>query len=90
MANMLMDTMRHHLETCGWTRAEIARATGMPESVLSRFYAEGKPLRGDNAGKLAGFLGLVLVPVKGGLCDRAAKVAKASKSARASKFTAKK
>lgn len=58
------DTLRTALERCGQTRAEVSRATGIPESVLSRF-AHGTPLRGANLDRLCAHLGLVLVPKPG-------------------------
>jgi hypothetical protein len=42
----------------------VAKATGIPESTLSRFVS-GKPLRGENIDKLSAFLGLVLVSKSG-------------------------
>lgn len=54
-------TLRTALERCGQTRYAVSKATGIPESTLSRFVAAGKPLRGENIDKLAEYLGLVLV-----------------------------
>lgn len=54
------DTLRRALERCGQTRYAVSKATGIPESVLSRF-AHGQPLRGANFDKLADYLELVLV-----------------------------
>lgn len=54
-------TLRKALETCGQSRYAVSKATGIPESTLSRFVAGGKPLRGENIDKLAAYLGLVLV-----------------------------
>lgn len=55
------ETLRRELERCGQTRYAVSKATGIPESVLSRF-THGQPLRGANFDKLATYLGLVLVP----------------------------
>ena len=54
-------TLRVALERCGESRYAVSKATGIPESTLSRF-AAGKPLRGENIDKLADYLGLVLTP----------------------------
>ena len=54
-------TLRAALERCGQTRYEVSKATGIPQSTLSRFVAGGKPLRGENIDKLADYLGLVLM-----------------------------
>ena len=53
-------TLRHELERCGQTRYAVSKATGIPESVLSRF-VHGQPLRGTTFDKLAEYLGLVLI-----------------------------
>jgi hypothetical protein len=52
-------TLRTALNTCGETRYMVSKATGIPESTLSRFVG-GKPLRGENIDKLAEYLGLKL------------------------------
>jgi hypothetical protein len=57
------ESLRAALEACGRTRYSVSKATGIPQSVLSRF-AHGQPLRGDNLDKLADYLGLVLKPGK--------------------------
>lgn len=53
------DTLRRELERCGKTRYAVSKATGIPESVLSRF-VHGQPLRGGNFDTLADYLGLEL------------------------------
>lgn len=54
-------TLRIALNTCGETRYAVSKATGIPESTLSRFVG-GKPLRGENIDKLSDYLRLELVP----------------------------
>jgi predicted transcriptional regulator len=54
------ETLRAALKGCGQTRYAVSKATGIPESTLSRFVAGGKPLRGENIDVLANYLGLVL------------------------------
>ncbi|OAB63985.1 hypothetical protein AY599_16445 [Leptolyngbya valderiana BDU 20041] len=54
-------TLRHALEHCGQTRYAVSKATGIPQSTLSRFVAEGRALRGDNIDVLAEYLDLQLV-----------------------------
>jgi hypothetical protein len=58
------ETLRRELERCGQTRYAVSKATGIPESVLSRF-VHGQPLRGTNFDKLADYLGMVLVAKAG-------------------------
>jgi DNA-binding Xre family transcriptional regulator len=58
------NTLRYALERCGESRYAVSRATGIPESTLSRF-AAGKPLRGENIDKLCAHLGLVLMKKPG-------------------------
>ncbi len=53
-------TLRTALERCGQTRYAVSKATGIPESTLSRFVAGGKPLRGENIDRLCAYLGLKL------------------------------
>lgn len=53
-------TLRAALEHCGQSRYAVSKATGIPESTLSRFVAGKKPLRGENIDKLSDFLGLEL------------------------------
>lgn len=52
--------LRTALEQCGQTRYAVSKATGIPESTLSRFVVGGKPLRGENIDKLTDYLGLTL------------------------------
>ena len=59
------ETLRTALEGCGQSRYAVSKATGIPESTLSRFVAGGKPLRGENIDKLASYLGLVLTAKAG-------------------------
>lgn len=56
----ITDVLRRAVESSGQTRYAIARATGIPESTLSRFVAEGKGLRSENIDKLCAHLGLIL------------------------------
>ncbi len=58
-------TLRSALERCGQSRYAVSKATGIPESTLSRFVAGGKPLRGENIDKLADYLGLWLTEKAG-------------------------
>ena len=55
------ETLRNTLEHCGQTRYAVSKATGIPQSTLSRFVAEGRALRGDNIDVLAEYLDLQLV-----------------------------
>jgi DNA transposition AAA+ family ATPase len=55
----ITDTLRHAAKTCGMTQQELARASGVQESVVSRFLA-GAGLRSGNMDALAKTLGLEL------------------------------
>lgn len=57
-------TLRSALEKCGQTRYMVSKATGIPQSVLSRFTA-GSPMKGENIDKLSDYLGLVLTKKPG-------------------------
>ncbi len=59
------ETLRAKVEACGLSRYAVAKATGIPESTLSRFVASGKGLSSVNLDKLCDFLGLVLVTKAG-------------------------
>lgn len=56
------ETLREAIKTCEQTRYEISKATGVSNSVLSRFVASGEGLRSQNLDILAEHLDLVLVP----------------------------
>lgn len=58
------DILRRELAQCGYTRYAVGKATGIPQSVLSRF-ASGKALHGKNMDTLAEHLGLVLTKKTG-------------------------
>ncbi len=64
MAMSVTETLRQALKDCGASRAEVSRATGITESVLSRFVG-GATLRGPHLDTLADHLGLALLPVPG-------------------------
>lgn len=59
------EQLRKAVENCEQTRYAIAKATGIPASVLSRFVAGGRGLRSENIDRLCAHLGLVLT-VKAG------------------------
>ena len=61
---MVSDQLRKAMESNGQTRYAISKATGIPESVLSRF-AHGGPMRGPNIDTLADYLGLTLTKKPG-------------------------
>jgi hypothetical protein len=61
---MVSETLRAALEKCGQSRYAVSKATGIPESVLSRF-THSQPLRGANLDKLADYLGLALTTKPG-------------------------
>ncbi|HYF14039.1 MAG TPA: helix-turn-helix transcriptional regulator [Phycisphaerales bacterium] len=56
--------LRIAVATSGRTRAEISRATGVSESILSRFVQNGRALRSDNIDALCKYLDLELGPKK--------------------------
>ena len=55
------ERLRAAIQESGRTQADVARATGVTQSVISRFMA-GDGLRSENLDALAEHLGLVLVP----------------------------
>lgn len=57
------EDLRNALERSGQTRYAVSKATGIPQSGLSRF-ASGYSLRGENIDKLAEHLGLELKPIR--------------------------
>ena len=61
MMPSVTETLRDAVERCGQTRYAVSTATGIPQSTLSRFVAEGRALRGDNIDVLADYLDLQLV-----------------------------
>ncbi len=60
----ITEIIRERIETCGITRAEIARRTGIAESVLSRFVRGITVLDGPHIDTLGEFLGLKLRQVR--------------------------
>ena len=58
----ISEQLRQAVEKCGQSRYAIAKETGIPASVLSRFVASGAGLRSQNLDRLCAHLGLVLVP----------------------------
>lgn len=61
MNETVTDTLRREMERSGQTRYMIAKATGIPQSTLSRFH-NGGALRSGNLDTLAEHLGLELRP----------------------------
>lgn len=61
MPMTLQDALRRMMQTSGQTRAEISRATGLSEAVLSRFTRGTTDLSGKNIDILAAHLRLRLV-----------------------------
>jgi transcriptional regulator with XRE-family HTH domain len=60
----ITNTIRERMNSSGITRAEIARRTGIAESVLSRFHRGITMLDGAHIDTLADFLGLGLQEVR--------------------------
>jgi transcriptional regulator with XRE-family HTH domain len=63
-ARPISAVVRAALEACDRTQAEIARDTGIAESVLSRFRS-GEYLRGANLDRLAAYLNVEAVVRRG-------------------------
>lgn len=59
----MSELLRQKIESCGMTRAELSRASGVPQSGLSRFTVNGEGLRSANLDKLCATLGLTLTSV---------------------------
>jgi predicted XRE-type DNA-binding protein len=62
----ISEVMRRALTQWHENQAEVSRATGIPQSVLSRFTREESTLRGYHVDTLAEYLGLELKPAKKG------------------------
>jgi transcriptional regulator with XRE-family HTH domain len=60
------ETLRRAIERSGQSRYAISRATGVPESVLSRFASGDRGLTTPTVDKLCKYLGLELVPKRKG------------------------
>lgn len=60
----ITETIRERINSCGITRADIARRTGIAESVLSRFVRGITLLDGPHIDTLGEFLGLELRQVR--------------------------
>ncbi|MEW6746121.1 MAG: helix-turn-helix transcriptional regulator [Planctomycetota bacterium] len=58
------EELREALASCGLSRYEVARQTGLSQAVLSRF-ARGGELISRNVDLLCLYLGLRLVPMSG-------------------------
>ena len=62
-ANATMsDRLRTTIEECGATRYQIAKATGITESSLSRFVVSGRGLSIEALDKLFQYLDLDITP----------------------------
>jgi transcriptional regulator with XRE-family HTH domain len=61
---LLADQIRTAIERSGKTQAEIAAATGIHKSALSRFVREERGVSFDAAEKIAAFLNLHIVEAK--------------------------
>jgi transcriptional regulator with XRE-family HTH domain len=59
------EQLRRAIQTCGLTRAELSRLSGVPESGLSRFAAGEGELRTGNVDRLCKALGLTLTAKSG-------------------------
>jgi transcriptional regulator with XRE-family HTH domain len=55
------ETLRRAIEQCGMSRYEIAKETGIAQSMLSRFVTARRGLSLDAVDRLAAFLKLELV-----------------------------
>lgn len=59
------EQLRQAIDNCGMTRAELARQSGVAESVLSRFVVGGRDLKTPNLDAVCKALGLQLTTTKG-------------------------
>lgn len=60
----MSEQLRKAIEDCGLSRFELAKRSGVAESVLSRFVVSGRELRSGNLDQLCKTLGLRLAPAK--------------------------
>jgi plasmid maintenance system antidote protein VapI len=61
----ISEQIKNEIETCGATRADIARQTGIEESALSRFVHGERGLSMISIDILAEYFGYKLVKAKG-------------------------
>lgn len=61
MSKELADKLRNAIERSGISANELAKATGVPQTTISRFL-RGKDMGIHRAGKIAKYLGLELKP----------------------------
>ena len=64
MKTTVSQVLREAIEHAGQSRNEIARATGVSASAISRFVEGGRALRTPNVDALCAYLGLTLVKMK--------------------------
>lgn len=62
----LSDQLRAAIAACGLSTNAVAQAAGVPSPVLQRFVAGQRGITLETAGKLARYLGLVLLPDQAG------------------------
>lgn len=67
--DMIIETIRQKIQTCGLSRYEISRKSGVAESQLSKVMAGGE-LRTTTADLLCKFFGLELREVKRGKSNK--------------------
>jgi transcriptional regulator with XRE-family HTH domain len=57
----VIEAIKAALESCGESRAQVARGSGVAESQLSRLVTGERGLSMDSAEKLADYMGLEIV-----------------------------
>ena len=62
MKRDLVEVLRHAIKTSGKSRPELEHESGVTMAVIGRFVGGKRSITIDTAAKLAGALGLVLVP----------------------------
>jgi predicted XRE-type DNA-binding protein len=70
-----VEEIRRHVDTCGTSRAEICRASGVSESNMSKFMA-GAWIGSDTLNALALAIGLHVTRDPGPACELAEKMRK--------------
>jgi transcriptional regulator with XRE-family HTH domain len=66
----ITETLRTAIQRTDVSRYEIAKATGIAQSALSRFIHGERGLDGDSINKLCQYFGLELRPIKSNRKDK--------------------
>ena len=60
----LVDELREAIRNCGETEYRVAKESGVPQPVVSRFMREERGVSLETAAKLCQYLGIHLAPIR--------------------------